>query len=236
MTNAQEKIYKKDGTVLDVTILEQTSDFVIYNDDNNEKHVLERSKIDKIEKVQLLNEYVTPIENESTETNSNNELYTVNYGKNIISFNYLEFGILLNINFTYERILADGFLGINLSAAFSTSTYYSSNIANAVYYYQERYMMDINIYPAGQRRASYFIGPSLGYGTYVTENINRGQDDYEHTFSSFLLNNGVVISITPNFALSGKVGLGIVRTFDNGQYSGIDVAVPLFGFNIAGRF
>ena len=236
VTNAQEKIYKKDGTVLNVTILEQTSDFVIYNDDKNEKQVLELSKIDKIEKTQVVDEYVVPTEIEKKAIISNKELYTVNYGKNIISFNYLEFGILLNVNFTYERILADGFLGINLSGAFSTSTYFSSNIANAIYYYQERYMFDINIYPAGQRRASYFIGPSLGYGTYVTENNNPGQDDYDHTFSSFLLNNGVVISITQNFALSGKVGLGIVRSFDNGQYSGITVGVPLFGFNIAGRF
>jgi len=236
VTMSQEKIHKKDGTVLNATILEQTKDFVIYTDDDNNKQVLEWSKIDKIEKVQEIDSYVAPIEVMASESNEKNELYTVNYGKNIISFNYLEFGILLNVNFSIERILADGFLGLCISGAFSPETYFSPDIANAIYYYQERYMLDINIYPAGQHRASYFIGPSLGYGTYLTENLNPGQDDLSHTFSTFLINNGVVLSITPNFALSGKIGLGIVRSFDNNQYEGINVSIPLFGFNIAGRF
>ena len=233
---AQEKIYKKDGTVLEVIILEQTSDFVIFNDANNEKQVLERAKIDKIEKVEV-EDYVDKQEAYPVAMSNENDQYTKNYGKNIIGFNYLEFGILLNVNFSYERIMAEGFLGICVSGAYSTQTYYSPHLVNAVYYYTERFMLDINIYPAGQHRASYFIGPSLGYGSYITENPNQGQDDYDHNFSTFLLNNGVVLSITPNFALSGKVGLGVVRSFDSGgQYSGIEVSIPLFGFNIAGRF
>lgn len=233
---AQEKIYKTDGTVLNVTILEQTSDFVIFNDADNKKQVLERSKIEKIEKVVPVEEYVANDEVIAQGKTSENKQYTEDYGKNIISFNYLEFGILLNLNFSYERIMADGFLGMTFSGAYSPGTYYASSFSNVVYYYSERYMFDINIYPAGQHRASYFIGPSLGYGTYLTENFNQGQPDEEHSFSTFLLNNGVVLSITPNFALSGKVGLGVVRSFDEGRYSGIELSIPLFAFNIAGRF
>jgi len=107
----------------------------------------------------------------------------------------------------------------------------------------------LKIYPFGQRRVTYAVGPNLmlcaggGRGT-VSEIDNAGNtitSEYTRNIFRFgmLINNYVNFQVTPNFNLGLEGGLGI-RYIDNQQYHYNSPSFPsrnnYNGFDITGQF
>lgn len=231
---AQDIIIKKDGKRVEGQIIERTNEYVIIKGSNGgENNAIPISEIEKIEAdTENASNYAG---NKQGQDNSNEE-YTKNFGKNIVNLNLMEFGILLNVNLSYERILSEGYLGLLAGYSISMENTSTGNLSSALYNYSQRYNFDINIYPTGQHRVSYFLGPSLIYGIYDEEDPVNSDEFISKEYTSFLINNGVMISVSPNFGVSTKLGLGVVRKMDESGYQGIEVGSPLFSFAMSLRF
>ena len=104
----------------------------------------------------------------------------------------------------------------------------------------------INLYPTGQGKWRYFVGPDvrIGYGkqsywTYYYDEYNNYYEDEETSegiYTKFFVNNGIIFTPVRNFSLSAVVGVGI-RYFPQASYS-YNTVMPsgYFSFNVNYRF
>lgn len=140
------------------------------------------------------------------------------FKRNQISFNYLDI-VFKNVTIGYERILGEnGNLGIKGSASigFSNSFYTPDN--NTI-----GGLVQLNYYPAGQRKYMYYVAPMFLFGQqrvriYGQEYINGNYiyNPYESykNYWGFYISQGFRVSFTNNFAVGFNLALGMRHDVD----------------------
>jgi len=142
-------------------------------------------------------------------------------GENLITFHFLDF-VISNFTVSYERIIANGKYGIQIPFSFGYSNEprtvyfpppfddgYTNKLANQFYT-----GITFNIYPTGQGKVKYFLGPSLrfGNGNYY-ENWDNYSQNSNHSINTgylkFLVNNGIVFTFANSLSVSiiGSIGI-----------------------------
>lgn len=181
---------------------------------------------------------------------------TADYGTNIFRIaplTALDIGV--GFGLSYEKLLGkDKMVGVIIPLSLileNNDNYYyndpgSSNNYNTYYYFTP----GVKIYPFGQRRVTYAIGPSLMLGFGKGEGIISDWDTFGNTVNTsytkkvfrlgMLINNYVNFQITPGFNLGLEGGIGI-RYIDRQNYSYESPNFPDTknnnnGFDITGQF
>ena len=155
-------------------------------------------------------------------------LNQTDYGNNLLTFHFLDFAIN-NLTISYERIIANGRYGIQIPFSFGYSektasiplpppfdSDYTVNPANQFYT-----GITFNIYPTGQGKFKYFLGPSLRFGNgYFHEEYNSyGQHNpppIKTGYIKFLINNGIVATFASSLSVSVIGSIGIQHMYKSG--------------------
>jgi len=140
-------------------------------------------------------------------------------------FHFLDF-VINNFTVSYERILSDGKYGIQIPFSFGYSenttaiplpppfdSDYTNYLVNKFYS-----GIKFNIYPTGQGKIKYFLGPEIqfGNGIFHQDNSNYWQNNpYTTTtgYMKFLVNNGVVFTFAKTLSVSVIGSIGIQHMF-----------------------
>lgn len=155
-------------------------------------------------------------------------LNNINQGYNLITFHFLDF-VINSFTVSYERIIANGRYGIQIPFSFGYSekttniplpppfdSDYTVNPANQFYT-----GVTFNIYPTGQGKVKYFLGPSLrfGNGLFHEEYNSYGQHNpppIKTGYIKFLINNGIVATFASSLSVSVIGSIGIQHMYKSG--------------------
>ena len=160
-----------------------------------------------------------------------------NYNKNLITFHLTDL-IFSNFTFSYERILGNGNMSIQIPVSFGYSS--GENFGN-YYVYNKFYSgLNFNFYPTGQGKVRYFLGPGLRIGVGHDNNDNQGSyGNYTNPdtfYSKLLINNGIIFSPIPELSLSAVLSLGMRYFPEAGNYNDKVRTTGAFSFNLSYRF
>lgn len=233
---SQDFIYLKNGDRLSTIISETTKTSVIYSDygsaDVNPKLV----SISDIKMIAYSDGKVVEYTKEEKQV-SNQE-----FKQNLFAYHLADL-LINNLTISYERILDNGKIGIQIPL----SVGYSDNYQELGDFTNKFYTgINLNIYPTGQGTVRFFLGPGLRVGSGIYENYDNYYDyssssDYYPYFQEdvfyfkFHINNGVMYSPIPELSLVAALSLGI-RYVDS-KYSNEKVRTTgAFSFNMIYRF
>lgn len=207
---AQDSLFLTSGKVILCkvkTIAPKTVSYTRYDVPDGPEYIVKRREVSSI-----------------TYANGEKELYVSNpmarsgnmslsdYKKNQISFNYLDI-IFRNVTIGYERMLAKGYLGIKGSASVGFSDGYYTPDNNTI-----GGLVQLNYYPAGQRKYMYYVAPMFSFGQQRVRIYGQEYVDgyyVNHTYESFenywgfYLAQGFRVSFTTNFAVGFNLALGM---------------------------
>jgi hypothetical protein len=172
---------------------------------------------------------------------------TENYAKNILNYHFFDvfYG---DITISYERIIADGIVGIHIPVGFGYAynfEYFNDNsewVKNLIFS-----GVGINFYPGGQGKWRYFVGPKIlvGYGkqsywqTYWDDQGNYLYDDEEFTegvYTKYMVDNGVRFTPVKNFSVSAVLSVGVRYFPQTDYYNNVVMPTGHFGMNVSYRF
>lgn len=183
---------------------------------------------------------------------SRSERVDMNYGTNIIRVSPLT-AMDLGVGFgmSYEKIFGkEQMVGLSLPVYVLLSNQdnydpfyggYGNNSNNNTYFY---FNPGLKIYPFGQRRVTYAVGPSLmigaGGGTewqYNSSTMVQEQVDINKLRMGMLVNNYVNFQITRGFTLGVELGLGALY-IDRETISRPNMSDQTYnnGINVTGAF
>jgi hypothetical protein len=140
--------------------------------------------------------------------------YYTGSGRNLLWFYPID---LLFSNFTlaYERVLNSGKVGfkipltIGLSSANPQNNYYNSFRENSLF----GTGLEVNIYPFGQGRFQFFLGPAFAFRSYQSYYYSYAgpqpaQQRRNGEMYALALKTGIYYQFTNRFIISGDTGLG----------------------------
>lgn len=237
-TQAQDKIYLKNNTVVSAKVLEigvHEIKYKKFDNLNGPDFIIDKSSVAMIQfengTHEVISDKNTVVKNEET------ILDILPYYKctnNLVGLNYFDF-VFKNFTLNYTRYLLDYKLAIG--ASFSTGFNNSSYNGNTFLYFDRDYfhgVLSVNFLPVGMQKVTYFTGLSLMAG--------KGQDRYyiypytedyfTKNYYGFYVNNGVQFNLTKHFNLRSSLALGLVDRNMNGNF---DVHA-LFEFTAGIRF
>lgn len=144
-----------------------------------------------------------------------------NLAKNLINFNLFDF-IISNLTISYERILNEGKFGIQIPFSIGykdeTSSIYIP-IPGDIEYTNKLVSkfctgINFNLYPTGQGKFKYFLGPSFLYGNGLYHDRENNysstyEEPYNTNYFKLLLNNGIIFTPVDNlsFSIIGSIGI-----------------------------
>jgi hypothetical protein len=242
---AQDIIYKKDGTKEKVSIEEINPTEVVYKKFDRPEgptYRVLKSSLLLIEfadgTIEVYNKGTEQTgESEEPEETENN-LYASKLGQNIISINYLHI-LNGNVHLGYERLSKSGVAGIKLSVNFNVD-----DVQSEILRYQRDFTtgLDVNLYPTGQGKVKYFLGPSFRVGTvssryydYWNGGVFMQDEVRKYSYFGIFFNNGFNIQPTPKLFLGFQAALGIGR-FSGGGVESFAEVDGIFAFNMGYRF
>ncbi|MBS1630273.1 MAG: hypothetical protein JST27_09465 [Bacteroidetes bacterium] len=261
--DAQDKIFFKDGTVLEARIREINNRDVVYtpwnSNDSSEYAVTKRG----IQRVVFQNGLEQSFDNRRTvrtlaprSSKTSGQNNQEDYGKNLICFSPLQMTneSAAGIGLQYERVLdKNGHISFSLPFALSFRQQEEYN-PNGNYEQHSTLFSYIypglKFYPASyNHRVTYSIGPSFGFGygkIPVLVQIwdpNGGYyrnswEDKTVTKGGFMITNGLNIQITRAFYLGIEAGLGIFYFNDGVDHFsfGDDDPMAQLSFRMGYRF
>lgn len=234
--SAQDKIYYKSGKRVEAKVTKVTSETIFYkkfSNPNGPDYEVRISEIDLIVYENGEHEVYSGSSSSSSSSSSSGRMVgrtpygprgtkrpsgerILDFNKNLVSINYLDL-IFMNFSLSYERIIDDnGYLGLRapLSIGFSTGSdlYLNNNILSAG--------LDINFYPGGQRRTSYFCGPGFRAGNLKRIEMQSFFDPNTQLWTNEVIesihnnygvyfNNGFLFQPTKSFNVSIMFGMGL---------------------------
>ncbi len=163
-----------------------------------------------------------------------------NFKKNLINYHLFDL-VVNNFKISYERILSNGKIGIQIPVAIGyggedrISGY--DDVHNTFYT-----GLSLNFYPTGQGTIRYFMGPGIQVGTGFFEDYyySNNNESYTHTDTfifRFLINNGIMFTPIEALSISLVGSLGIRYTDKTDQYENSNVkTVGAFSANLSYRF
>jgi hypothetical protein len=247
--HAQDILVKKNGKTIEGKVVEVGIDKVLYkinNDSNSANFVVRKSELSRIEFENGQTVWIDP-RGERTKKPSAIEP-DEQYGQNMINvspFKALDSGPGFGIS--YERILdRRGYFGLLLPFTMTIpDTYYlsfdSSNGDRSEMYY---FSPTLKIYPFGQRRVTYALGPTIFAGvgqrwnTYTDYNQATGvyitrEEKRDRFRMGMIVNNYVNFQIMSRFQIGLNAGLG-PRYIDRETFRSQTTRTK--GFEITGEF
>ena len=198
---SQDKLFKPDGTKLEVKVLEVTQTEIKYKKWSNQDGPI--YTINKNEVMMILyqngeNEVISasatiPNNNNNTIPNNDTIKKENEYGQHMLSFNpiHLIFG---NITLSYEHFNKKG----NCSVKFPVTIGYRYDNFNLG--------TEIKLFPKKQGKVRYFLGPVIKGG--VIPFVNRYNRVYYYEYASFLFSNGASFQPTKGFNITIDAGIG----------------------------
>ncbi len=215
---AQDVITLKNNYTIDAKDIVVTPKEVRYQDyyhNSAEILVLQKSKVSSI-----------LYENGSTVNLYNIQKTTpVDIGNNLLTFHFLDF-VINNFTISYERIIANGKYGIQIPFSFGysdktttiplplpTASGYTNYLVNRFYT-----GIKFNIYPTGQGKVKYFLGPEIRFGNGV---MHQDYDSYgQHNpyttntgYVKFFINNGIIFTFVGSLSISAVGSIGIQHMY-----------------------
>lgn len=249
---AQDKLYKKNGDMLEVKVTEITPRTISYkkhDNTNGPSYTINKADVAKIIYENASEDYF----GEADQLKRNLNKKPVKYGNNIISampMQLLTEGV--GVGIAYERVLDKGgilsfYLPVAMSLTNSSGRVTNPqtglvNTENRPYYY---IMPGLKFYPTGSKGVvRYAVGPNLTYFTgqrydFKYDNLGNtiGVGWQTHNALGIMITNSLNINPTSRIHIGLELGLGF--TYIN-KMDGIDVGQPdplaQFGFKIGYRF
>ena len=235
--NAQDYIYKKnDGGRIEATnvkvLLDQTT-YSLYGNESGEVYTISN---DDISMITFENGSVQFFERESKAKQRHS------FKKNLINYHLFDL-IVNNFKISYERILSNGKLGIQIPVAIGYGD--KDNISGFDDVHNTFYTgISLNFYPTGQGKVRYFMGPGIQVGTgyfddgyyneYSSQYINENIDTFVFRF---LVNNGIIFTPIDALSISLVGSLGIRYTDKTDHYDDENIkTVGAFAANLSYRF
>lgn len=214
---SQDEILLNSGETVKAIVTEVNDKEVKYKKYSNPEGPLFVIKKREIKKLTYKN-------GEEDEIQNNPSGYS--FKRNIFAYNI--FDIVYNqFAFSYEHISKNG----KLSFFIPVSIGYSDNMGPKDFIDLGFTGFGLNLFPMGQHRVTYFLGPVLQVGVgkdyYYYYDSYYGYDSYYESqkfiYGRLMVNNGVSYAPVPNFKLNATFGLGI-RYFNlDGAYnSGVE--------------
>lgn len=207
---AQDIVTLKDQTTLNVRVVNVSKQMLYYRLYTEPEGRIHTLLSDKIASIQYQDGTVSLLHTKTT----------YDFKRNVMAFHVLD--LLVNdFTLSYEFINQTGKLGFQIPLAIG----YANNdteIGSILPFsgMEGRFKsafytgLNLNIYPTGQGKVKYFMGPSIrfGNGYFETYTYQAGQYRTNTNYVKVLINNGLVISPVPSFSLSALLGLGILYT------------------------
>ena len=219
---AQDVITLQNNKIIDAKNIVVADDIIKYQNyyDNNGK-VLNISKA-KVSSIQYQNGSKLDISETKT------PILQKNTKKNLLTFHFLDF-VINDLAISYERLIADGKYGIQIPFSFG----YSNHPTEVFFPYPtgdlETYTnkltsnfytgITFNVYPTGQGKVKYFLGPSIriGSGKYYTNWDNYHNENKYSSINTgyvkFFINNGIVFTFVNSLSISIIGSIGIQHMF-----------------------
>lgn len=226
---AQDKIYKRDGAIIEAKVRSVGSTAVTYNRwDNQSGPEYSLPKLD-VSKIKYQNGSEDSFDDDifppglprphrRTETSDSSRRHT--YGRTVAAVGPMQFTENgLGFCFSYERVLDEaGIVAFYVPAIatwhFNNNSYYNSVTGKYESAHQDfmfYFMPGIKLYPATCfRRSSYSIGPNLVYATGdKSEEISvGGYRTMNHMMVGMILNQSLNINPGPHVYMGFDFGLG----------------------------
>lgn len=262
--NAQDRLYKRDGSIEEVKIKEVGTRTIIYKKWSNIEgpdFVILKNEIERI-KFQNGDEENFGRYGAETRAIKERRISGTRYGNNILSFSPVHMTNTSAVGFglSYERVLdKNNILSFYFPIVYSfknNNDYYDPSVSS--YTNNKSTMLwvypGIKIYPTGNNGVvRYSVGPCLAFGSgsrnYANSVFDPVSNSYiivQHEESVFvmglLVNNSLNIQPTPKLHLGLELGIGIPYYTDeknnNSYYYNLYKDLPLvqFNFNIGYRF
>jgi len=245
---SQDIMYLKDGSKEEAKVLEITSQDISYKKSSNPEgptYVINREEVVLITFANGEYELIGTVATVRMEKTPKEKPFTKDFARNIFAFHLFDV-VFGDIAFSYERILADGRIGLKFPVAFGFYGYHPENTPfdfNNLFYSG----MGINFYPGGQGKVRYFVGPNLRMGVgrsadyyyYYDEWGNYYYDEYYEKnsfYMKYLVDNGIMIMPTRNLSISAILSLGIRFVANPGQYDNRVQPDAQFAINLGLRF
>lgn len=242
LSNAQDIIFKKDGTKEEAKIMlvgDKEIQYKKFSNPDGPVYSVDRREI-------LLITY----ENGEYETISKPGAVaepvkvdlSKDFTRNLISYHLFDI-VFGDFAFSYERILSTGQISVKIPVAIGYDYYGDYYDFTNVFYSG----IGVNFYPTGQGKWRYFLGPHIRVGYARESDWQYYYDDYgnylydkevvnEGIYTKFFVDNGVIYSPVRNFSIAAIASVGI-RYFPEATYE-YDVISPdgHFAVNISYRF
>lgn len=251
-TYAQDKLYKKNGDMMEVSVTEITPRTITYKKTGNPEgpsYTINKGEVAKIIYPNGSEDYFGEADKKASGRKRNTK-----YGNNIISIMPLQITSNVGVGIAYERVIdKDGILSFYLPATIAfvsnavdpVTGIATNNTRNNPTFY---IMPGLKFYPTGGKGVvRYSVGPNL---TYITgkEYVNNfiyddmgniiGQDigDKQRSALGIMVTNG--LNINPNAHLHLGLELGIGFTYFNkiGNVNDNSEPIAQFGFKLGYRF
>ncbi|KAA6438657.1 hypothetical protein FEM33_18525 [Dyadobacter flavalbus] len=248
VANAQDVIIRRNGKIIECKVIEVGVDRVTYKlgkEETSANFIIRKNELSSIRFGSGETVYMNERQEAENEKNRRREMA---FGANLINFSpfkALDSGAGLGIS--YERIIdKQGYFGIIvpftlvLPESYSSSFTYDNRSGTEVFYFSP----GLKIYPAGQRRVTYAVGPNLFtgfghrwvYGNYYdprTGSYTNTEGKAKIFRFGLMVNNYINFQITPRFQLGLNAGLGS-RYIENEKY--LNVNNRMRGIELTGEF
>ncbi|HEY9177231.1 MAG TPA: hypothetical protein VIN07_06050 [Flavipsychrobacter sp.] len=243
---AQDKLFKKNGDMIEVKVTEITARTVSYKKADNTSgptYTINKADVSKIEYENGSEDFFAPAENNRPARKK------VNYGNNIISVMPMQIMTYdVGVGIAYERVLDNaGILSFYLPIMMEFD---GTNGRNAAIHptgktYPAYYIMPgLKLYPTGSKGViRYGVGPNLAYRTgrefdFKYDNMGNivGIGEQSRNMLGIMVTNSLNINPTKHIHMGLELGLGF--SYFN-KLGGVEMgteALAQFGFKIGYRF
>lgn len=244
MVNAQDKLYKKNGDMMEVKVTEVTPKVISYKRAHNPEgptYTINKADVAKIVYPNGGEDYF----GEANQKQTPNQKPKV-YGNNIISIMPMQlFAEGPGVGLAYERVLdKNGILSFYLPMGVAFVDNGNVNPMGAKNYPTYYIMPGLKFYPTGGKGVvRYAVGPNLAYvngkrNDFIYDNMGNVTGFGLQTRSALgiMVTNSLNINPTTHIHLGMELGLGF-NYFD--RFNGVDMGATglvQFGFKIGYRF
>ena len=229
---SQDYIYLKNNTRIPAIVREVALSNVIYKDYNDQDGPDLMVKVSDVSLIAYQDGHLEFFEPVSRIIQRND------YNPNLLTYHLFDL-IFNNFTISYERILKNGKVGLQIPISFGYSHYANIDDIYNMFYTG----LNVNFYPTGQGKWRFLTGPGFRIGQarwdYYSYHSETSSHNYEETTGYFklLVNNGVIFSPIKELSLSvvGSLGIRYVFTMPK-NYKYQIRTTGAFAVNLAYRF
>jgi hypothetical protein len=228
LSYGQDLITRSDGMVLQATVLEMKPGLVRFKLFGQADTLVYQISTRDVEVIRMADGTTRTFpEAAAAKQESAPFDYYTRSGRNILWYNFFEL-IYPNFALAYERVLASGKIGFKIPLMIGLSPANSANNYSIDVRKNTRLGigLEMNVYPFGQGRFQYYVGPAFQYRTYqgyfysTNPGAPPGLQSQNAGMFSLALKNGAYYQFSRFFIVSVDAGLGyrFLREAHNPDY------------------